>query len=284
MMGGGLGLELLTLEEQRELMDAAADMFPVAPDVRVQAVDAGGVVADRVHVGSAATDRCVLYLHGGAYVSGSRTSHRSLAARLARAAGATVLLPEYRLAPEHPFPAALDDARDSWHFLLKEGWSANRIAVAGDSAGGGLALALLLALRDAGEPLPACAIGISPWTDLDRSEATVGGDALTDPLLSLDGLLDNGAMYAGSEARNPLASPVFGDLSGLPPLLLQSGTRDLLTSDSSRVAERARAAGVDVTLELHSGLIHVWHMYPHVPEAQRALERIGAFVRAHCRG
>jgi acetyl esterase/lipase len=211
-------------------MEASAGLFPIASDVSVSEVDAGGVPADWVMVdGVSDADRVVLYFHGGAYVMGSRNTHRALAGHIARAAKARVLLPEYRLAPEHPFPAAVDDATACWRWLITAGYSPERMAIAGDSAGGGLNLASLLALKAAGDPLPACAVGLSPWTDLEGSN-----------------------------------------------------TREILLSDSTRFADKAEAAGVDVSLEIEAGLIHVWQMLPGVPEAQSAIERIGAFIERHC--
>ena len=165
MMAGGLGLEELSVGEQRLAMEASAEMFPVEADVLTKEVEADGVPADWVSIANQETERVVLYFHGGAYVMGSRTTHRALAGRIARASQARVLLPDYRLAPENPFPAAVDDAVACWDWLISNGHSPGQIAIAGDSAGGGLALATLLALKDAGKQLPACAVGLSPWTE-----------------------------------------------------------------------------------------------------------------------
>lgn len=282
MMSGGLGLDDLSVEEQRAVMEASADMFPVEPDIVSREVDAGGVPADWVTVDGSDADRVVLYLHGGGYVMGSRNTHRGLAGRIARAAKASVLLPEYRLAPEHPFPAAVDDATTCWRWLISQGFAPQRMAITGDSAGGGLTLATLLALKADGAPIPACAVALSPWTDLEGSGPTAEPGAVDDPMLTPDGLRVTGQQYAAGALRHPLAAPLHGDLAGLPPLLLQVGTREVLLSDSTRFAEKARAAGVDVTLEIEEGLIHVWQMFPDVPEAQSAVQRIGAFIRANC--
>ncbi len=282
MMSGGLGLEEMSVDEQREIMEASADMFPAEADVVASEVDAGGVPADWITVDQSKVDRIVLYFHGGAYVMGSRNTHRGLAGRIARAAKARVLLPEFRLAPEHPFPAAVDDATTCWRWLLTEGYAPHRMAIAGDSSGGGLTLATLLALKAAGEPLPACAVGLSPWTDLEGKGPTAEPGAVDDPMLSPEGLRLSSKQYAGADLRNPLAAPLHGDLKDLPPLLLQVGTREILLSDSTRFAEKAQAAGVGVTLEIEEGLIHVWHMFPDVPEAQSAIERIGAFIEHNC--
>jgi acetyl esterase/lipase len=278
LMAGGLGLEKLTVAEQRAAMEASTEMFPMDSDVLTEEVDAGGVLADWISVAGDATERVVLYLHGGAYVLGSRATHRALAGRIARASRARLLLPEYRLAPENPFPAAVEDAVSCWRWLVSEGCPPDRMAIAGDSAGGGLTLATLLALKAAGDPLPACAVGLSPWTDLEGTGPTAEPGAVDDPMLTVDGLRTSGRQYAGADLSNPLASPLHGELDGLPPLLLQVGTREILLSDSTRFADKARAAGVEVNLEVEEGLIHVWQMMPGVPEAQSAIDRIGAFI------
>lgn len=282
MMAGGLGLESLSLAEQRAAMEFSAELFPPDADVRARTLDADGVPADWIAVGESEPDRVILYFHGGAYVMGSRNTHRGLAGRIARAARAQVLLPDYRLAPENPFPAAVEDATACWRWLVANGHAPDRMVIAGDSSGGGLALATLLALKDAGEPLPACAVAMSPWTDLAGTGPTAAPGAVDDPMLTVDGLRTNGRQYAADDLYNPHAAPLHGELTGLPPLLLQVGTREILLSDSTRFAEKAQAAGADVTLEVEDGLIHVWQMFPDVPEAQRAIARVGAFIRRHC--
>jgi acetyl esterase/lipase len=172
MMTGGLGLEELSIDEQRTFMEASADMFPADADVLASEVDAGGVPADWVTVDGSEANRVILYFHGGGYTMGSRNSHRALAGRIARAARARVLLPDYRLAPEHLFPAAVEDATTCWRWLVSEGYAPDQMAIAGDSSGGGLTLATLLALKAAGDSLPACAVGLSPWTDLEGKGPT----------------------------------------------------------------------------------------------------------------
>lgn len=281
MMIGGLGLEKLSLDEQRAVMEASADMYPAEADVSAHEVTVGGIPADWVTIEGIETDRIILYFHGGGYSMGSRNTHRGLAGRLARAARARVLLPDYRLAPEHPFPAAVEDATACWRWLVSEGYSPKRMVIAGDSSGGGLTLATLLALKAASDPLPACAVGLSPWTDLEGKGATAEPGAVDDPMLTPEGVRSSGQQYAGDHLRHPLASPLYGDLHNLPPLLIQVGTREILLSDSTRFAEKAQTAGVKVTLEIEEGLIHVWHMFSDVPEAQSAIARIGAFIE-HC--
>ncbi len=280
MMAGGLGLEELSIDEQRAVFEASA--APVESDVVTEEVDVAGVSAEWVGIEDQTPGRWLLYLHGGAYVMGSTATHRALAGRIARASNARVLLPNYRLAPENPFPAAVEDAVTCWTWLVSDGYAPEKMAIAGDSAGGGLALATLLALKGAGEPLPACAIGLSPWTDLEGTGPTAEPGAVDDPMLSTDGLRSSGKDYAPADLKNPLAAPLLGNLEGLPPLLIQVGTREILLSDSTRFADKARKAGVDTTLEVEDGLVHVWQMLPGVPEAQSAIDRIGAFVTDRC--
>jgi acetyl esterase/lipase len=223
----------------------------------------------------------MLYLHGGGYCMGSIASHRALAARLGAAAACRVLLIDYRLAPEHPFPAALKDARAAYEWLLGQGVDASRLVAAGDSAGGGLALALLLALARDGMDLPAGAVCFSPWSDLTPTGAAVTASDVDDPLISApDARLVADLYLQGHDPADPLVSPVFGDFRGLPPLLLQVGTRERLLDDARRVAGTARRAGVEVTLEEWAGLIHVWQfLAPLVPEACAAIRAAGHWVR-----
>jgi acetyl esterase/lipase len=274
-----------TVEEMRAGFEQMAALFPVAADVDCHAVEAAGRPAEWVAAPGSHPGRVVLYLHGGGYVIGSINTHRSLVARISAASGARGLAIDYRLAPEHPHPAAVEDATAAYRWLLEQGIEPARIAVAGDSAGGGLTLATLLALRDAGDPLPAAGVCLSPWTDLEGSGASAQPGAVDDPLLQYEGLVEMARHYVGEEGdlRDPLAAPLHGDYAGLPPLLIQVGTREILLDDSTRVAERARAAGVDVTLEPWEGLIHVWQMFGAlgVPEADEAVTRIGEFVRKH---
>jgi acetyl esterase/lipase len=223
----------------------------------------------------------VLYLHGGGYVIGSPRSHRHLAAAIGRAAGTPTLLLDYRLAPEHPFPAAVDDAVAAYRWLLARGLSSDRIVVAGDSAGGGLTVALLLALRDRGVARPAGGVCISPWVDLTCSGASYATKAATDPIVTRDGVAAMAQAYAGTgDFKGPLVSPLFADLRGLPPLLVQVGSEEVLLDDAAGLSARARAAGVDVTYEEWPAMIHVWHWFlPMLDEAERAVATIGGFVR-----
>jgi len=271
-----------SVEESRAGFEQLAQMFPLAADVRHEPVDAGGVPAEWVSVPESRADRVILYLHGGGYVIGSPSTHRELASRIARATRARALVLDYRLAPEHPFPAAVEDALAAYRWLLGTGVAPASISVAGDSAGGGLTLATLLALRDRKQPLPACGVCMSPWTDLEGTGRSAQPGGADDPLLKLEGLREMGLHYAKASLRDPLAAPLHADYRGLPPLLIQVGTRELLLDDSTRVAGKAKAAGVDVTLEPWDGLIHVWQLFgPNMPEAVQAVERIGEFTRKH---
>ena len=244
------------------------------------AVDVNGIPGEWVIAPGADTGRVVLYLHGGGYVMGSVRTHRGLAARISRAAKARVLLVDYRLAPEHPFPAAVEDAAAAYAWLLNGGFSAARIVIAGDSAGGGLALALLVNIRDEGIPLPCAAVCLSPWTDLAVTGASMAANAATDPIVRREDALAAAAAYlAGGDPKTPLASPLYADLTGLPPLLIQAGTAETLLDDARRLAQRAGAAGVEITLDLWEHMFHVWQMcYPILPEGRRAIRDIGRFV------
>lgn len=265
----------------RSMFEMMAAMFPVPEGVRQTRIDAGGVAAEWIEMPGSSAERIVLYLHGGGYVIGSIQTHRSLVARIARDAGARCLAVEYRLAPEHPFPAALDDALAAYRFLVGSGISPAQIVIAGDSAGGGLTLATLLALRDAGEPLPAGAVCLSPWTDLEGTGASHSDPSIDDPMINLPGLRAMGRLYGGNNVSEALVSPVHADYRGLPPLLVFVGTREMLLDDSRRVVAKAKEAGVDVTLVEREGLIHVWPMFgDSIPEAADAVEQIGQFVKA----
>jgi monoterpene epsilon-lactone hydrolase len=274
-----------SLAEQRQRLEAMTARFRVPRGVTVEPVTVAGRPAEWLRPGGAATNRAVLYLHGGAYTQGSLASHRAMAANLARACGCPVLLLDYRLAPEHPHPAALEDAVAAFEWLCSPavGLSPGRVAVMGDSAGGGLSLALVLKLRDEGRARPGCVVGLSPWTDLEVVGESATTQAAKDPFFaSPEGLRRSGLAYAGATSiRHPYVSPVHADLHGLPPLYLHVGEYEILLSDSEVVARKAREAGTDVTLEVWPGMWHVWHALSDVmPEARRAIEKVGAFVRA----
>lgn len=250
------------------------------PDIQCERVNAGGVDAEWVCAPGAASDRFVLYLHGGGYVIGSVKTHRDLMARLSRAAKARVLGLNYRLAPEHPFPAAVDDAVAGYKWLLAQGAKPGRIAVAGDSAGGGLTAATLVAIRDAKLPTPAAGALLSPWVDLEGIGESMTTRAKIDPVVQKEGLVGMAAAYLqGQDARTPLAAPLYADLKGLPPLLIQVGDAETLLDDSKRLEARAKAAGVSTKLEVWPEMIHVWQLFASfLPEGQQAIEGIGKFV------
>ena len=270
-----------TMEESRAGFEAMTAGFTVPDDVRVESVDAGGVPGAWVAAPGARDDVAVLYLHGGGYILGSVKTHTELASRISRTSAARLLVIDYRLAPENPFPAAVEDAVASYRWLRDQGFARERIVIAGDSAGGGLTLATLAALKTAGDSLPAAAVCLSPFADLDGTGDSY--ETADDPLLNREAVEGMAAAYMqGQDRKQATASPLHADYAGLPPLLIQVGTRELLLDDATRVAERARAAGVAVTLEKGDGLIHVWHLFgPGVPESVEAVERIGAFVRKH---
>jgi phosphinothricin tripeptide acetyl hydrolase len=273
----------LTTAERRAQYERAEKVFPTPPDVKVEQVSAPVAPAEWLRPPVAEAGRVVLYLHGGGYVIGSPRSHRHLAAAVAAAAGASALLLDYRLAPEHPFPAAVEDATAAYRWLLDQAVAPGRIVIAGDSAGGGLTVATLLALREASVPLPAAGVCISPWVDLTCSGASYATRAAADPIVSHTGVEQMAQAYLGpTPPRTPLASPLFADLRGLPPLLIHVGSDEVLLDDAVQLAERATAAGVDATLEVYDRMIHVWHWFlPMLDEAQGAVEAIGRFVRRH---
>ena len=272
-----------TVQETRENFEQMTKVFPVAPDVKCEPVNAGGVKSEWVTTPGADAGRAVLYLHGGGYVIGSINTHRDLAGRISRAAKARVLLIDYRLAPEHPFPAAVEDSVAAYRWMLAQGLKPSRIAVAGDSAGGGLTVATLVAIRDAKLATPAAGVCLSPWTDLEALGDSMKSKASIDPIVQKEGLLEMAAHYLnGQDARSPLAAPLYADLAGLPPLLVQVGTAETLLDDSTRLAERARKAGVKVTLEPWNDMIHVFQVFaPMLDEGQQAIDKIGEFVRAN---
>ncbi len=259
---------------QRERAELIATLYPTPDDVAVEQVDAGGVPADLLVPAGARRDRVLLYLHGGAYVAYSPRSHRELAARIARAAGCAALVPDYRLAPEHPHPAAVEDALAAYGWAREQG----EVVVAGDSAGGGLALALCLRLRATAGELPRAVALLSPWTDLTM---TVLAD-VDDVTLDAGRLHGAAASYAGGQDLGlPELSPVGADLSGLPPLHVEVGTGEILLPDSSRLVDAARRAGVATTLHEGEGLPHVWQVFATTPEARESTDRLGAFLAGH---
>jgi monoterpene epsilon-lactone hydrolase len=268
--------------ERRERLDAIGSTSPVATDIRLEATDANGVAAEWSLAPGSDPSRVLLFFHGGGYCSGSIVSHRGMVTEVGRSARVRTLAVAYRLAPEHPFPAALEDARAAYRFLLDHGIAAPRIVVGGDSAGGGLTLALMTSLRDAGERLPGCAWLVSPWVDLQMTGASLAEKANVDPLISKPYLEELASAYlAGADPANPLVSPLNADLAGLPPLLVQVGSAETLLDDAVRIAQRAGAADVRINLEIWPHMIHAWHLWAaQLEEGRRAIASAGAFIRA----
>lgn len=270
----------IPLAEARKGFDDFKDMFPTGPEIRVESVDAFGVAAELIAAPGASTDRALLFFHGGGFVIGSVHSHRELCARLSKATDVQVLLVDYRRGPEHPFPAALDDCVTAYRWLLEhKEFEPRRIAFIGDSAGGGLTLSTMLRAKERGLPLPACGIGFSAWVDL----ACTGKDPVhPDELITRHGLQEMGRLYLdGADPRTPLASPLYADLAGLPPIYLQVGTAEVLLDDSHRLLAKAKAAGLDVTLDEWPHLFHVFQLYPILPECGEAIDKVAGFVRRH---
>jgi len=271
-------------QARRQRIEEVGSAWPVADDVRLEEVNLGGIQGEWSIAPGSDTSRVLLYFHGGGYCSGSILSHRRLVTEAGRAAKARTLAIEYRLAPENAFPAALDDVLSTWKFLTKQGIAAEHIAVGGDSAGGGLTVALINRLRDAGESVPGCAWLISPWTDLTLSGSTLATKDNVDPIIHKTYLAELVEAYLPPliDKRDPRVSPLFADLRGLPPTLIQVGSCETLLEDSMRFAAAAGAAGVAVTLEIWPEMIHAWPMWnAHLAAGRRALANAGEFIRRH---
>jgi acetyl esterase/lipase len=270
--------------ERRQRLDDVGSIWPVADDVKLAAVDAGGVPGEWSIVPGSDTSRALLFFHGGGYCSGSIRSHRRMVSEAGRAAGIRTLAIGYRLAPEHPFPAALDDALAAWHFLRVQGIAGEHIAVGGDSAGGGLTAALISRLRETHEELPACTWLVSPWTDLTMSGSTLATKDAVDPLIHKAYLHELADAYlpAGMDRKDRRVSPLYSDLRGFPPTLIQVGSSETLLDDAARFAAGAGAADVAVTLEIWPHMIHAWHLWnAHLESGRRAIASAGAFMRGH---
>jgi len=269
---------------QRRLdIDARGREYGLPSDVSVEPVSVGGVRAEWTATPGAVSDAAILYLHGGGYVIGSLDSHRHLVGEAGRAAGCWALALDYRLAPEHPFPAAVDDAVAGYRYLLGRGIKPGRITIAGDSAGGGLVVAAMVAIRDAGLAQPGCGWCISPWVDMEAIGDTMISKAETDPTVQKAGILDMARLYLnGADPRSPLAAPLYADLAGLAPLLIQVGACETLLDDAIRLARVAGAADVYVDLQIWPEMIHVWHLFhPELSAGKKAIQAGGAFVRDH---
>ncbi len=271
--------------DQRKRLDKLAGLPPLPRKVKTRSLKIRDIPALWIDV-NAKNHRVILFLHGGAFNIGSIESHKEYAARLGLAAEANVLLIDYRLAPEHPFPAGLNDAVSAYNWLLMQGYSGKNIVIAGDSAGGGLALSAAMMLRDDGSPLPACLCLMSPWTDLTMSGGGVKDNAPTDIMLNPLWMRQMAHNYAGPDGlANPLASPHFGDYSGLPPIITHAADDEILLSDARRMTQNATQAGVDATLEEYRGVWHIWHTHAgFMPESKQAMKKMGSFIQHHAEG
>ena len=269
------------IETGRVNLEAAGEVFRPIIHIDHIGVLANGVSGEWVIPAGIGSERVILYLHGGAYNAGSSHSHRALVANIAYAAHARALTIDYRLAPEYPYPAALVDAFSAYKWLLEQGIHSEQIVIMGDSAGGGLTIALLVALRERRQPMPAAAVVLSPWTDLSDGGKSWQENARVDYLINGLKLKEAARIYLnGRNPQTPLASPIHANLEGLPPLLIQVGSEEVLLSDSIRLAENARISGVDATLDIWDGMQHVWHFAAgFVPEARQAIKKIGEFIR-----
>jgi len=270
--------------ERRQRLDEVGSVWPVATDVKLEPADLGGVPGEWSSVAGSDASRVLMFFHGGGYCSGSIRSHRRLVTEAGRSAGIRTLAVGYRLAPEHPFPAAMEDALTAWHFLRQQGIAARHIAIGGDSAGGGLTVVLNNRLRDADEELPGCVWLVSPWTDLTMSGSTLITKDNVDPIIHKGylGELADAYVPLGMGRKDPRVSPLYADLKGLPPMLVQVGSAETLLEDATRFAAAAGAADVSVTLEIWPHMVHAWPMWKAgLKPGRSALAHAGAFMRAH---
>jgi epsilon-lactone hydrolase len=270
--------------ERRQRLDEVGSIWSAATDVKLEPVDLGGVPGEWSSVAGSDASRVLMFFHGGGYCSGSIRSHRRLVTEAGRSAGIRTLAVGFRLAPEHPFPAAIEDAVTAWQFLRQQGIAARHIAIGGDSAGGGLTLVLNNRLRDADEELPGCVWLVSPWTDLTMSGSTLITKDNVDPIIHKGylGELADAYVPLGIDRKDPRVSPLYADLKGLPPILVQVGSAETLLADATRFAAAAGAADVSVTLEIWPHMIHAWPMWnADLKPGRSALAHAGAFMRAH---
>ena len=275
----------LSFEEQRSNFEEQVSQLPVAESVSCKPVSAGGIPAEWIVPKGTPERNVLLYLHGGGYCIGSINTHRAMVSHFAKAAETRALLIDYRLAPENPFPAAVDDSTSAYKWILSQGITAGGIVIAGDSAGGGLTVSTMVSLKEKGIPLPAAAVLISPWVDMAITGDSIISKADIDPMVTKEGLMEMAQAYIDDASfRTPLASPLYADLNGLPPMLIQVGTAEILLDDATRMADHARKDGVEVTLHTAEDMCHVWHFFTSMlPEALEAIEEIARFIRKHLR-
>ena len=270
-----------TIEGQRRNYERMADAFSVEEGTHFDRINAGGVAAEMVSREDSDSDRVTVYVHGGGYVIGSVRTHRVLMSRLAAASGAKVLGLEYRLAPEYPFPAPVEDSLAAYQWLLGQGYEPGKISFAGDSAGGGLVLAALVAIRYLGEPMAGAGVCISPWIDMEGLGDSMISNAEVDPVVQKEGLEYMAGLYLGDlDRRAPLAAPLYADLRELPPILIQVGGDETLLDDSTRLADKLKESNVPFELEVWEDMFHVWHAFaPILPEGQQAIDQAGEFIQ-----
>lgn len=268
--------------ERRQMIDAFAASFPPANDVTIERLTIGGVNAEKSRAPDDNDQGALLYVHGGGYVIGSLDSHRHVATEAGRACGVPAYALDYRLAPEAPFPAPVEDTLSAYRALLDRDINPSRIAIAGDSAGGGLVVAALVAIREAGLPQPACGWSVSPWIDMEALGESMTTNAASDPTVQRDGILDFSRHYLnGADPRSPLAAPLYADLKGIAPLLIQVGSIETLLDDAIRLAGRAASAGVATRLDVWPEMPHVWHLFhPILAAGRKAIDAGGSFVKS----
>jgi monoterpene epsilon-lactone hydrolase len=272
-----------SLDQIRREWDDLFSDFESVVHPAVEPATIAGVKAEWIVAPSALPERVILFLHGGGYVLGSINSHRDICERLSSTAKARVLAVDYRLAPEYPFPAAIEDALTAYKWLLQQGIDPRLLAIAGDSAGGGLALATMLAVKDEGLPLPSCAALMSPWVDMEMIGHSLDANDAIDPMVHRPMVESMVQMFVGDDnRRNQLANPLYGDFTGLPPMIVHSGSRETLLDDAVRVVDKARQAGVEVTYRIYDGQIQVFHIFAsRLEEGATAIEELGDFIAEH---
>jgi acetyl esterase/lipase len=276
----------LSFEERRSGFETRASQLPIAENVSYEPVSIEGIPAEWIVPEGTNKQDVLLYLHGGAYCLGSINTHRGIVSHIAKAADIRALSIDYRLAPENPFPAAVEDSISAYKWLLSQGTASRNIIIAGDSAGAGLTVSTMVSSRENAIPLPAAAVLISPWVDLALTGDSMLSKADIDPYMKKEELMKWAKAYVGnSDMRTPLASPLYAELSGLPPMLIQVGTAEILLDDAIRVADRAGKDGEEVTLNTAEDMCHVWHVFSSMlPEAIEAIEEVARFIRKHLRG